>query len=283
MILPEASIIDRSEPIEPSSGKLVKALETYTYRMLPAVILVRPRAEGNVGSVARAMVNMGLERLILVEPAPALGGVARGFGVGGWDVLDRAERVATFEEAIMPFRRIVGTTSARARAGAASLRPGARELPGVLRSDPPSTATALVFGPEDSGLTRRQLEACHPVVVIPCAAARPTLNLAQSVLILAYELHLARRRKPGGEEVDPGIAARAPAEMGEVDVFLRQAAGVLHRVGYDQKPIRRRLVHGLRQLLRRSDASSREMGALRRILNRIAKATALDPAERPPG
>ena len=81
----------------------------------PAVILVRPREEGNVGAAARAMANMGLERLILVEPAPPLGGVARGFGVGGWEILENAERAASFDDAVSPFGRLVGTASLRAR------------------------------------------------------------------------------------------------------------------------------------------------------------------------
>src|SRR5215212_9799814 len=97
----------------------------------PAVVLVRPREEGNVGSAARAMANMGLERLILVEPAPVLGKIARAFAVGAGHVLDRVLRVGSTAEAVAPFGRVVGTTSTRDRQLAVPLV-SARELPGVL-------------------------------------------------------------------------------------------------------------------------------------------------------
>ena len=231
--------------------------------MLPAVILVSPREEGNVGAVARAMANMGLERLILVEPAPLIGGVAGGFGVGGWDVLDRCSRRATFVEAIAPFRRLVGTTSARERPLQRARLLTARELPPFLAADPPDTETALVFGPEDSGLTRRQLEACHPLVAVPADRRRPTLNLAQSVLILAYELFLASCH---GGHPDP---RPAPATASEVDHFLGQASRTLESLGYDQAKVRGRWIDEIRRLLNRSGATSREVRVFRRLVNRV--------------
>src|SRR5262245_2524072 len=81
----------------------------------PVVVLVRPREEGNVGSAARAMANMGLDRLILVEPAAPLGKIARAFAVGAGHVLDAAVRVPSLAAAVAPFARVVGTTSTRDR------------------------------------------------------------------------------------------------------------------------------------------------------------------------
>ena len=232
--------------------------------MTPAIILVNPRDEGNVGAVARAMANMGLGRLILVEPAPPIAGIARGFGVGGWDVLDGCVRRATFAEAVAPFRRLVGTTSARERPLRHAQPLTARELPAFLAQDPADTETALVFGPEDSGLSRRQLEVCHPVVTVPCARRRPTLNLAQSVLLLAYELHLAGDGGPL-----PDRRREMPATAADVDGFLGQASRTLERIGYDQDKIRRRFTDELRRLLTRAGATSREVRALRRLVNRV--------------
>lgn len=242
-----------------------------------AVILVRPQEEGNVGAVARAMANMGLERLILVEPAPAVGGVARGFGVGGWEVLDRLERAPSLEAAIAPFRRVIGTTSTRERDLAANKvlppRDLARRLVGELAPrnvddpHPDELCAALVFGPEHHGLSRRELELCHPVVAVPCSSEHPTLNLAQAVLIVAYELFLARSELAG--DPLPTIHESATA-IGRAEL-LRQIEGTLVRVGFDDPEIHRLLMRDLRRLLARSEASDRELRVLRRILNRAAK------------
>lgn len=231
----------------------------------PAVILVRPREEGNVGAVARAMANMGLERLVLVEPAPRLGGVARGFGVGGWEILERAVRAPSFKAAVADFGRVVGTTSRRERPMRRRRVLTARQLPEILESDPPGTETALVFGSETTGLRRAELERCSPIVAIPCTARNPTLNLAQAVLIVAYELHLARGAA-GREAVD----GDALATTDEVDAFEDRLASLLLAIGYDHPPIHAGLLRDLRQLLARAGPSSRDVRILRRLLNRAA-------------
>jgi TrmH family RNA methyltransferase len=221
------------------------------------------------------MANMGLGRLILVEPAPAIGGVARGFGVGGWHLLDGCRRVDSFDRAVAPFHRVVGTTSARDRPLAGSRVATPRELPELLAADPPGTDVAVVFGPEDNGLTRRELERCHPVVAVPCAPEHPTLNLAQAVLVVAYELRLARLAggsepvEPG--EMDPGEAS-PPATAGEVAELLEQADGVLRSIGYDQDHLRERLARDLRRLALRAAVTPRELRVLRRLLNRTRRA-----------
>ncbi len=177
---------------------------------VPAVVLVRPREEGNVGAACRAMANMGLAELRLVEPAATLAGVARAFAVGAHDVLEGARRFATFEEAIAPFGRVVGTTSARdRRLSVPVVTPG--ELPALLAGDPPGTPTALVFGSEVGGLTNDELAACDPVVTVPCAPAQPTLNLAQAVLVVAYELYVGGGPGAAGPLAETVVAPPAPA------------------------------------------------------------------------
>ncbi len=236
----------------------------------PAVILVRPREEGNVGAVARAMANMGLERLILVEPAPALGGVARGFGVGGWPILDGAVRESSLAAAIAPFGRVVGTASRRDRPLAGHRVAVPRELPEILAGDGAGTSTALVFGPEDNGLRRSELELCSPVVAIPCAPEHPTLNLAQAVLILAYELHLAAPSAAGEEPA----GGEPLASAGEVDALRRQVGEVLLAIGYDHEPIHAGLLRDLLRMVVRSGATPREVRILRRLCNRAVSRTA---------
>ena len=144
-----------------------------------------------------------------------------------------------------------------------------RRLPEILAADGEGTRTALVFGPEDHGLRRRELELCSPVVAVPCAPEHPTLNLAQAVLILAYELRVA---VPGAAGEEPAGDRRPLASAGEVDALRRQVAEVLLAIGYDHPPIHAGLLRDLLQMVVRSGATSREVRILRRLCNRIVGA-----------
>jgi len=234
----------------------------------PAVVLVRPREEGNIGSAARAMANMGLDRLILVEPAPDLGRVATAFAVGAKHVLDGCERKPTLHEALAPFRRVVGTTSARDRRWDVPLL-SPRELPGWLAQDPPGTPTALVFGPEVGGLTNDDLALASVVVTIPCSPVQPTLNLAQAVLILSYELYVSR-----GELPPPATVGHPepPATSGEIDGLFGHATDVLRRIGFDRDDSFEGVLRDLRRLASRAAPDSREVAILRGICRRAIRA-----------
>src|SRR6185369_16841942 len=186
-----------------------------------AVVLVRPREEGNVGSAARAMANMGLSEMILVEPAAA-------FAVGARHVLESARRVPDLQTALAPFRRVVGTTSIRDRRWEVPLLTP-RELAAALAADPPDTPTALVFGPEVGGLTNDDLALASLIVTIPCSPVQPTLNLSQAVLILSYELFQAAGQPPlpKGTVGSP----EPPAATAEIDGLFAHATEVLERAG----------------------------------------------------
>ncbi|HVG08275.1 MAG TPA: RNA methyltransferase [Thermoanaerobaculia bacterium] len=240
----------------------------------PAVVLVRPREEGNIGSAARAMANMGLDRLILVEPAPELGRMAAAFAVGAKHVLDACERKPTLHEALAPFRLVVGTTSARDRRWDVPLL-SPRELPAWLAQNSPSTPTALVFGPEVGGLTNDDLALASVVVTIPCSPVQPTLNLAQAVLILSYELYVAR-----GELPPPATVGHPepPATSGEIDGLFDHATDVLRRIGFDRDDSFEGVLRDLRRLASRATPDSREVAILRGICRRVIWAL-----ERAPG
>lgn len=234
----------------------------------PAIVLVRPREEGNVGSTARAMANMGLERLILVEPAAVLGNVATAFAVGARHVLAGAQRVADLREALAPFRRIVGTTSNRDRRWEVPVIPP-RELPVHLARDPPGTPTAILFGPEVGGLTNEELALASLLVTIPCSPVQPTLNLSQAVLIVAYELFLGRGEPP------PPLAVGQPdppATTAELDGLFDHAADVLRRIGFERDDSFPGVLRDLRRLAARATPNSREVAILRGICRRAQRA-----------
>ncbi|HEX3525584.1 MAG TPA: RNA methyltransferase [Thermoanaerobaculia bacterium] len=243
-----------------------------------AVVLVHPREEGNVGSAARAMANMGLSEMILVEPAAAFGPVATAFAVGARHVLENARRVPDLPTALAPFRRVVGTTSIRDRRWEVPLLTP-RELPAQLAADPPDTPTALVFGPEVGGLTNDDLALASLIVTIPCSPVQPTLNLSQAVLILAYELFQAAGQPPlpKGTVGSP----EPPAATAEIDGLFTHAAEVLERAGFARDSSFPGVLRDLRRLTARAAPTSREVAILRGICRRTLQT--LRALERSPG
>ena len=231
-----------------------------------AVVLVRPREEGNVGAAARALANMGFARLVLVEPAAAFGTVAQAFAVGARHVLADAVRAPSLPAALAPFRRVIATTSARDRQlGVPLLAP--RDLPAFLAADPPGTPTALVFGPEVGGLTNDDLSLASAVVAIPCSPVQPTLNLAQAVLIVCYELFLARLR----EGLPPAACSHPepPAPAAELEGLFGHAAEALAAVGFQRDDSFTGVLRDLRALAARAGPTSREVRILRGICRRL--------------
>jgi|GEM_PF-428812 len=236
---------------------------------VPAVILVRPEGDANVGAAARAMANMGLSELILVEPATELGVLGHAFAKGADHIIAKLRRVASLADATAPFQRVVGTTSARARTGGQEIiRP--RALPARLATDdPPGTRTALVFGPEVTGLTKDELALCHPLVNVPCDPVQPTLNLAQSVLVLAYELYVARVEAGQAEPLTQREEVAPPAEAGQVDGLFDQLTELLRRVNFDRDDTFDTVVRDMRRMSARAAPSHREVTLMRGMCRRV--------------
>jgi TrmH family RNA methyltransferase len=231
----------------------------------PAVVLVRPSHEGNVGSVARAMANTGLSELVLVEPAVQIGAEARAFAVGAGEILENLRRKVTLAEAASSFQRLVGTSSRRGRSVTVpTLTP--RQLPAALATDPGSR-TALVFGPESSGLTTDDLALCHLLVTIPAAAEQPTLNLSQAVLVLGYELFMAHSP---GRRFDLPLSEQAT--VGEIDDFFAQLRGTLGQIGFDRDDTFPGVFRDLRRLANRAAVTTREVQILRGLCRRTEHA-----------
>lgn len=233
-----------------------------------AVVLVRPQEEGNVGAAARAMANMGLSRLVLVEPAVALGPVAEAFAVKARPLLARAERFASLQEAVASCARVIATTALRGRALPFEVNT-ARELAMELARSA-EVPTALVFGPETSGLTSEELALATAVVNIPSSDRLPTLNLAQAVLILCYEIFQARLAV-GEKEVDgpPRASVGSPALVSEVEGLFAQVTTLLSEVGFARDTTFAGVVQDLRQLAARSALTEREVKILRGICRRV--------------
>jgi len=160
------------------------------------VVLFRPKYAENVGSVARAMLNMGASRLVLVDPqgyepdraAPLATNHAR-------HILENALVVGSLAQALEGASLVIGTT-ARTGGWRKGLLTPAKAAPEVLARLHEGGSVALVFGPEDRGLTNEETCLCDQLVMIPASPHCTSLNLSQAVLILLYECFQLALTKP---------------------------------------------------------------------------------------
>ena len=173
-----------------------------------AVVLHRPRYSENIGAAARAACNMGISQLVVVAPRDCdLTQVLKMATHFAADLVETMEVFEDLETALAPFQYVVGTT---ARLG--SRRPAVPNLRNLVEGLIPISRhnrIALLFGPENWGLTNAELRLCHTLVNIPTAGFT-SLNLAQAVMILCYEVFLAS--KEDGEAFTPALATRHELE-----------------------------------------------------------------------
>jgi TrmH family RNA methyltransferase len=227
------------------------------------IVLVEPSHPGNIGAVARAMKNMGLERLVLVQPRqfPHSEAIARASGAD--DVLANARVAATVAEAVAGCGLIVATTS-RPRDQyfhVADVRDAADR---VLRESTRGPA-AVLFGSERAGLTNEQLEAAHLLIRIPASESYPSLNLAMAVQIVAYELFRAR-----GVQIDAAPAAGPLADPVEMERLYEHLARVLEEIDFrDRTQGGTHLMGRLRRLFQRAALDRNEVNILRGILTAV--------------
>ena len=225
------------------------------------VVLVEPKYEGNVGSVARAMRNFGVSSLRLVKP-PKLGAEARQRAMHGLAVLTAAKRYRTFASAVRGMDLVVGTSGVDTASEKKFLRIAltARELAAKivdLDGD-----VALVLGREDFGLRNEELAACDLLVTIPADPEYPILNVAQAAAILLYEIHAA---KPG-----PEGRSRRKASGFEKEKLYEAFADLLAVTNYPlHKRERTRIM--FRRILGRAEPTTWEYHALMGVVARAAK------------
>lgn len=165
------------------------------------VVLFRPKYAENVGSVARAMLNMGASRLVLVDPQGyELDRALPLATVHARHILEGARIVPTLAEALAGTSLVIGTT-ARTGGWRKGLLTPAKAAPEALSRLHEGGSVALVFGPEDRGLTNEETSLCDQLAMIPASPQCTSLNLSQAVLILLYEcyqLALTRPFEPKG-------------------------------------------------------------------------------------
>uniref|UniRef100_A0A7C3V9V3 tRNA (cytidine/uridine-2'-O-)-methyltransferase TrmJ n=1 Tax=Desulfobacca acetoxidans TaxID=60893 RepID=A0A7C3V9V3_9BACT len=159
-----------------------------------AIVLFRPQIPENIGAVARAACNMGLSRLHLVQPVCLDQERMRMMATASAShLLESMVIHDDLAQALGPFQYVVGTTARLGGIRKELLSP--REMAARLVELSRNNNIALLFGPENYGLTNRELPFCHALVTIATEECS-SLNLAQAVMVLAYELHEARTDRP---------------------------------------------------------------------------------------
>ncbi|ABF92230.1 MULTISPECIES: RNA methyltransferase [Myxococcus] len=215
-------------------------------------VLMRPRNAENLGAAARALKNCGLSDWVWVRPEVEDLEPARRLAVHAGDVLDAARRADTLEEAVADCVWVVGTSSRKVE-GKRRLPPRAVGEELVARA--PQGPVALVFGDERSGLTNAEVERVHDLSAVPTAPEQPSINLAQAVLLYAYEVRVAML-EAAATPPGPLPAAATDAELAQVESTLES---VLTTGGFlvDAQP-GRTAVRDLFAPLRRSRLTRKE-------------------------
>lgn len=228
------------------------------------IVLVAPSHPGNIGAAARAMKNMGLTQLVLVNPRqfPHPDAAARASGAD--DLLARARVVGSLPEALAGCGFVAATTS-RERDQyfrVVALRAAAARLVAAAGRSP----AAVVFGAERTGLTNEELERAHLLIRIPASDAYPSLNLAMAVQLVAYELLCA-----SGEAAAPAEPPAAPLAGGEeLECLFRHFAQVLEEIDFrDRTQSGTHLMSRIRRLLLRAELDQNEVNILRGILTAV--------------
>jgi len=248
-----------------------------TPRPMPDIrfVLVRTSHPGNIGAAARAIRTMGFTRLHLVAPHRYPHADATAMAAGADDVLGHVVITPTLVDAIADCTLVLGCTARQRAVPLEELEPrpaAARALDVAAQAG----QVAIVFGNERTGLENDELMSCHASVHIPSAADFPSLNLAQAVQVLAYELRIgALQRAPAAQASGKTEPLATTADL---EHFFAHLAQMLDDIDFHKGRSPRTIMQRLRRLFLRNDLEQREVRILRGIFDdaqrmaRLAKA-----------
>jgi tRNA/rRNA methyltransferase len=229
----------------------------------PVIILVRPQLGQNIGKAARAMLNFGLTEMRLVAPRDGWPNPDAGPAASGADVvLEQAIVFNTVAEAIADCSLVYASTVRRRDL----IMPvvGPRDMASEIQSS--GTSSAIMFGPERSGLESDDVALATKIVTVPINPEFGSLNLAQAVILLAYEwsrnLELSQ---PTAKEVEP------PAPMSELNGLIAQFESALDDASYFFPPERTAATRAtIRTIFTKPQWSSREINAVRGMIRALS-------------
>ena len=225
----------------------------------PILVLVNPQDIVNIASAVRIARNFGIERMRLVDPEVFGPWRIEGIAHNTAEFVARIEIVPSLEAALADCVSSFVLTGRERAAKRRTVRPreAAAELAGELTAGP----VAIVAGREDSGLTNAELDLCRTVVTIATDPSHPSLNLAQAVAIMAYEVWNAR----GGEALPlkPPRKAAAPVTSGQLEELFTDWRQALYAIDFFKTRRSESVMRSLREVLYRAALDGREASLVR--------------------
>jgi tRNA/rRNA methyltransferase len=225
-----------------------------------AIILAGTKYPGNIGSVARAMYNMGLVRLVLAAPRCTLGEEAYRLAKRGSAILDSAKICRALPGALRGIRFLVGTTGKSG--GYRSQTYSLRSLVPRILDHAQQQRVGILFGPEDTGLVDHDLALCQLLVRIPTDPKASSINLAQAVMLVCYELLL------GSLDREPGHVPKL-ASLEQVEAMYAQFEKALQEIGFLHSENTKHMMMRIRRMLGKAGLERSDVGVLRGIARQI--------------
>jgi tRNA/rRNA methyltransferase len=228
----------------------------------PIIVLVRPQLGQNIGKAARAMLNFGLTELRLVAPRDGWPNPEAGPAASGADiVLEKAQVFATTQEAIADCSTVFASTVRRRDLIMPVVGPEAMSD----RIAASAERSAILFGPERSGLETEEVALAHAIVTVPINPKFASLNLAQAVILLAYEWSKrSALASPTVRDLEPA------APHGDLEGLITQLNDELDAKGYFHPPSRTKATKNtLRTIFTKTGWSSREVKAVRGVIRAL--------------
>lgn len=227
------------------------------------IVLTRISHPGNIGSAARAMKTMGLERLCLVAPDRFPATEATVMAAGAQDILDRAQVFPDVRSAVADCGLVVGTTARSRHLPWRIVEP--REAAREIAAAATASEVAVLFGAERTGLTNDEIELCQLLMTIPTGSSYGSLNVAMAVQVVAYEILLATRA--AADDVERrGIPLASAVEMERFYAHLEQ---VLDEIDFHDRTGEGHLMARLRRFFNRAVPDQNEINILRGILTSV--------------
>lgn len=234
------------------------------------IVLVEPAHPGNIGGAARAMKNMGLHHLYLVNPREYPSERALWRAANALDVLDGAQVVDSLDTAIADCGLVVGTSARGRRIPWPLVNP--RECGGRAVREALTHPVAIVFGREDSGLTNDELQKCNYHVHIPSNPDYSSLNLAAAVQVICYEIRMSVLADDNGQLPALDEWDVPPARVQDIELYFQHLEQALVDIGFHDRDNPRQTMTRLRRLFGRIRLDEMELSILRGVLTAIQNA-----------
>lgn len=226
------------------------------------IVLVNTSHPGNIGSAARAVKTMGLSSLYLVAPKEFPHPKADEMAVSAKDILQNAVVTETLHDAIHDCSLVIGTSARERSIPWPKLDP--REMAEKIKREEVRSKIAILFGPEQSGLENEALEVCHYHLQIPANPLYSSINLAQAVQIIVYELYVASLSDTKQPTWDYPFATREAMEK-----FYAHLEKVLIQIDFLKPSAPRRLMTRMKRLFARTRMDEMEINMLRGMLTAV--------------